>query len=111
MPASATSTPNLARSLRHLDDLGIADNTVIIVWGDHGWKLGEHNGWCKQSNYNIDIHVPMVVYSPKIENQGHQSFEITELIDMYPSLCELAGISAPATYLQGTSFVPLNYRA
>ena len=92
--------------LKHLDDLGIADNTVIIVWGDHGWKLGEHNGWCKQSNYNIDIHVPMVVYSPKIENQGHQSFEITELIDMYPSLCELAGINAP-DYLQGTSFVPL----
>ncbi|MFT5724556.1 MAG: iduronate 2-sulfatase [Bacteroidia bacterium] len=92
--------------LKHLDDLGIADNTVIIVWGDHGWKLGEHNGWCKQSNYNIDIHVPMIVYSPRIKGQGKQTFEITELIDMYPSLCELARIEAPS-YLQGSSFVPL----
>ncbi len=92
--------------LAHLEELGLSENTVIIVWGDHGWKLGEHNGWCKQTNYNIDIHVPMMVYSPKIKGQGHQTFEITELIDMYPSLCELAGISAP-DYLQGTSFVPL----
>jgi len=92
--------------IQHLKTLGIYDNTIIIVWGDHGWKLGEHNGWCKQTNYNIDIHVPMIVYSPNQPNKGKQTFEITELIDMFPSLCELAGIEAP-DYLQGTSFVPL----
>ena len=92
--------------IQHLKDLGIYDNTIIVVWGDHGWKLGEHNGWCKQSNYNIDIHVPMIIRSPNQLNQGKQTFGITELIDMYPSLCELAGIEAPKN-LQGTSFVPL----
>ena len=92
--------------IQHLKDLDIYDNTIIIVWGDHGWKLGEHNGWCKQTNYNIDIHVPMIVHSPDQPNPGGQTFELTELIDMFPSLCELAGIPAP-DYLQGESFVPL----
>jgi iduronate 2-sulfatase len=92
--------------IQHLKDLGIYDNTIIIMWGDHGWKLGEHNGWCKQTNYNIDIHVPMIINSPNQANKGQQTYEITELIDMFPSLCELAGIEAPE-YLQGTSFVPL----
>ena len=94
------------RVIGHLKDLNIYDQTIIIVWGDHGWKLGEHNGWCKQTNYNIDIHVPMIAYSPNQSKKGKQTFEITELIDMFPSLCELAGIEAP-DYLQGTSFVPL----
>jgi len=92
--------------IQHLKELDIYDNTIIIIWGDHGWKLGEHNGWCKQTNYNIDIHVPMIICSPNQPNKGKQTFELTELVDIYPSLCELAGITPP-TYLQGTSFVPL----
>lgn len=95
-----------AKIIKHLKDLGLYDNTIIIVWGDHGWKLGEHNGWCKQTNYNIDIHVPMMICSPNQPNPGKQTHRITELIDMFPSLCEIAGIEAPS-YLQGTSFVPL----
>ena len=94
------------RIIQHLKDLDIYDNTIIIVWGDHGWKLGEHNGWCKQTNFNIDVHVPMMICSPNQPNEGKQTFGITELIDMFPSLCELAGIEAPG-YLQGTSFVSL----
>jgi len=92
--------------IQHLKDLDLYDNTIVVVWGDHGWKLGEHNGWCKQTNYNIDIHVPMMIHSPNQNNQGAETFGITELIDMFPSLCELAGIETP-DYLQGTSFVPL----
>lgn len=92
--------------IQQLKDLNLYDNTIIILWGDHGWKLGEHNGWCKQSNFNIDIHVPMIVHYPNQPNAGQQTFGITELIDMFPSLCDLAGIDKPS-YLQGTSFVPL----
>jgi iduronate 2-sulfatase len=92
--------------IQHLKDLDLYDNTIVVLWGDHGWKLGEHNGWCKQSNYNIDIQVPMIIHYPNQPNAGQQTFEITELIDMFPSLCELAGIEAPK-YLQGSSFVPL----
>jgi len=92
--------------LRHLKELGVADNTIVVVWGDHGWKLGEHNGWGKMTNYNIDIHVPLLVYTPEKMKRGTAIWEITELVDIAPSLFELAHIPAP-DYLQGTSFVPL----
>jgi len=96
----------IGKIIQKLKDLDLYENTVIIIWGDHGWKLGEHNSWCKQSNYNIDIQVPMIIYSPNQKNKGNQTSAITELIDMYPSLCEICGIEIP-DYVEGTSFVPL----
>ena len=92
--------------IAHMKKIGIYENTIIIVWGDHGWKLGDHNSWGKMTNYNIDLKVPMIIRYPNQENRGAQTFEITELIDMFPSLCELADIEIPS-YMQGTSFVPL----
>jgi iduronate 2-sulfatase len=92
--------------IKQLKELGIYDNTIIIVWGDHGYKLGEHNSWSKMTNYKVDIGVPMLVYTPEGIGKGKETFEITELVDMFPSLCELAGIDVPE-YMQGTSFVPL----
>ncbi|MDX2415759.1 MAG: DUF4976 domain-containing protein, partial [Bacteroidales bacterium] len=79
---------------------------IIAVIGDHGWKLGEHGSWCKQSNYEIDTHVPFIVYSPDSKAAGQKSERLTELVDIFPSLCDLAGIGVPA-YLQGTSIAPL----
>jgi len=96
----------LGRIIQHLKDLGLFENTIIVVWGDHGWKLGEHNSWCKQSNYQIDTHVPLIVYSSDLKNRGKQTSALTELIDIFPSLCEMSGIEVPE-YSQGTSFVPL----
>lgn len=90
----------------HLKEIGIYDNTIIVLWGDHGWKLGDHNSWGKMTNYNIDLKVPMIIRYPNQENRGAQTFGITELIDLFPSLCELADIETP-DYMQGTSFVPL----
>jgi len=90
----------------HLKEIGLYDNTIIILWGDHGWKLGDHNSWGKMTNYNIDLQVPMIIRYPNQENRGAQTFEITELVDMFPSLCDIAGIEVP-NYMQGTSFLPL----
>jgi iduronate 2-sulfatase len=92
--------------LTHMKELGIYENTIIIVWGDHGWKLGDHNSWGKMTNYNIDLQVPIIVRYPGQKMTGVQTFAITELIDMFPTLCELAGIKVP-DYMQGTSLVPL----
>ena len=92
--------------VKHMKKIGIYENTIIVVWGDHGWKLGDHNSWGKMTNYNIDLEVPMIVRYPNQENRGAQTFAFTELVDMFPSLCELAGIEIPK-YMQGTSFVPL----
>jgi iduronate 2-sulfatase len=86
--------------------IGIYNNTIIVVWGDHGWKLGDHNSWGKMTNYNIDLRVPIIIRYPNQENRGAQSYGITELVDLFPTLCELADVDIPA-YMQGTSLVPL----
>ena len=54
----------------HIKKLGIYDNTIIVVWGDHGWKLGDHNSWGKMTNYNIDLKVPVIVRYPNQKNGG-----------------------------------------
>jgi iduronate 2-sulfatase len=90
----------------HMKELGIYENTIIVVWGDHGWKLGDHNSWGKMTNYNIDLQVPLIIRYPGQKMTGVQTFAITELIDMFPTLCDLAGIKVP-DYMQGTSLVPL----
>jgi len=96
----------LGNLVAHMKEIGLYENTIIIIWGDHGWKLGDHNSWGKMTNYNIDLKVPMIIRYPNQENRGAQTFEITELVDMFPSLCELSGIKIP-DYMQGTSFAPL----
>ena len=96
----------LGNLIEHLKALNIYDNTIIVVWGDHGWKLGDLNSWGKMTNYNIDLEVPLIIKYPEQENKGAQTFALTELVDMFPTVCELAGIEVP-NYMQGTSLVPL----
>jgi iduronate 2-sulfatase len=90
----------------HMKKIGIYENTIIILWGDHGWKLGDHNSWGKMTNYNIDLKVPLIVRYPNQEIKGQQTFAFTELVDLFPSICDLANITTP-NYMQGTSFLPL----
>ena len=92
--------------IAHVKQLGIYENTIIVVWGDHGWKLGDHNSWGKMTNYNIDLKVPMIIRHPDQVNRGAQAYGITELVDLFPTISELAGIDVP-DYMQGTSLVPL----
>ena len=96
----------IGQLINHLIDLDIYDNTIIILWGDHGWKLGDLNSWGKMTNYQIDLHVPMIIRTPDQSFRGRSSDALVELVDIFPSLCELASIDVP-DYLQGTSFVPL----
>jgi len=88
-----------------LDDLGLRDNTTIILWSDHGFFLGEHGFWCKHSTFYEAIKIPFIISSPNyVKNQTTDSF--TELVDVYPTLCELAGIEPP-NYIQGKSLTPV----
>jgi iduronate 2-sulfatase len=91
--------------LDELDRLDLADNTIIVLWGDHGWNLGEHTLWCKHCCFETSMHAPLIVAAPGIKG-GKKTAGLTEFIDIYPSLCALAGLSAP-DHLQGRSFVPL----
>lgn len=96
----------IGRLLLELENLGLAENTIIVLWGDHGWKLGEHNGWCKQTNYEIDTKVPLIISGAGVQAKGKQSKALSEFVDIYPTLCEMAGLEVP-DHLQGTSLVPL----
>ena len=96
----------IGRLLDELEKLGLAENTIVVLWGDHGWKLGEHNGWCKQTNYEIDTRVPMIISGQGVKAKGKLSNALTELVDIYPTLCEMANLPVPE-HLQGTSYVPL----
>ncbi|MDR6488523.1 arylsulfatase A-like enzyme [Chryseobacterium vietnamense] len=96
----------IGRLVDELEKQKLLDNTIIVLWGDHGWKLGEHNAWGKQTNYLNDTRVPLIVYAPGMKNPGSKSNELVEMVDLYPTLCDLAGIETPS-YLQGVSFKKL----
>ncbi|HAU36573.1 MAG TPA: iduronate sulfatase [Phycisphaerales bacterium] len=95
----------IGRLLDELDRLGLTDNTVIVLWGDHGWKLGEYATWCKHTNFELDTHVPMIFVDPAHPG-GRRTRALTEFVDIYPTLAELCGLPAPAR-TEGVSMVPL----
>lgn len=96
----------IGRVLEELDRLQLRDRTVIVLWGDHGWKLGEHGAWCKHTNFENDAHVPLICAAPRRESPGSHTRALVEFVDIYPTLCELAGLPLPS-HLEGTSFAPL----
>lgn len=96
----------LGRVVNELDRLGLADNTIIVLWGDHGWKLGEHDRWCKHSNVENDTHAPLILSAPGMKAKGQHTDALVEFVDLYPTLAELAGLPLPEG-LEGLSFQPL----
>jgi iduronate 2-sulfatase len=96
----------LGRVLAELDRLQLRERTVIVLWGDHGWKLGEHGAWCKHTNFENDARVPLICAAPGQGSAGSHSSALVEFVDIYPTLCELAGLPRPA-HLEGSSFAPL----
>lgn len=87
-----------------LDRLGLRENTVIVLWGDHGWHLGDHNMYCKHTNYEQSTRSPLIFSAGK--DKIGKSNAPTEFIDVYPTLLELAGVKSPEN-LDGVSLVPL----
>jgi arylsulfatase A-like enzyme len=96
----------IGRLLDELDRLGLRENTIVVLWGDHGWKLGEHSMWCKHTNFELDTHAPLIVSAPGMAARGMRTRALTEFVDIYPTLCELCGLELPA-HLQGASAAPL----
>ena len=92
--------------LDELDRLGLRDNTIVILWGDHGWKLGEHDAWCKHSNVENDTRAPLILSVPGMKNAGKRTDALVEFVDIYPTLADLAGLPLPG-HLEGTSFRPV----
>ncbi|MEL0099208.1 MAG: sulfatase, partial [Opitutae bacterium] len=102
--AAATSYVDacVGRVLNALEESGLAQNTVVVLWGDHGWKLGDHSSWCKHTNFECDTRVPLIIFDPR-EEGGKRTSRLIELIDLYPTLCDFAGLPIPQ-HCQGRSF-------
>jgi len=96
----------IGRLLDELDRLGLGDNTIVVLWGDHGWHLGDHGLWCKHTNFESATRSPLIISVPGQKSAGRKSDALVEFVDIYPSLCELCGLPLPEG-LEGTSFVPL----
>jgi arylsulfatase A-like enzyme len=92
--------------LDELKRLGIEQNTIIILWGDHGWKLGEHRAWGKHTNVENDVNAPLILSVPGAKTAGAHCAALVEFVDIYPTLSELAGLPLPA-HLEGISLKPL----
>ena len=94
----------VGRVIDKLKELELYENTIIVLWGDHGWKLGDYGEWCKHTNYEMDTRIPVLVRIPREkDNEGWKSDAIVETVDIYPTLCDLAGLEMPG-HLQGSSF-------
>ncbi|MDQ8180343.1 sulfatase-like hydrolase/transferase [Pelagicoccus sp. SDUM812005] len=127
IPNAGDFDPELARTLKHaylactsyidaqigrmiqaLDESGVRDNTIIILWSDHGFHLGDMGVWGKATNYEIATRVPFIVWAPNMSEaaQGASTDALVELVDMYPTLCDLADIEQPE-HLEGFSLKPL----
>lgn len=92
--------------LEALEEAGVRDDTVIVVWGDHGWHLGDMGIWGKATNYEIATRVPLIVWTPNMQARGQHSKALVELVDIYPTLCELTNLPVPE-HLAGESFASL----
>jgi uncharacterized sulfatase len=96
----------VGRVLAELDRLGLHDNTIISLFGDHGWHLGEKGMWSKQSLFEVGVHAPLMISAPGMANAGKSCATPVEFVDIYPTLSELAGLPA-VSGLDGRSLTPL----
>ena len=94
---------HIGKILDELERLGLSENTIIMLWGDHGWHLGEHGIWGKATLYDISTRAPLIVSAPGMKARGKQSDALVEFLDMYPTLCELTNLPVPS-HVQGKSF-------
>ena len=94
----------VGRVLRHLDTLGLSQNTVIVFVGDHGFHLGEHGTWRKNTLFEVALRSPLIISVPR--QQPNQADVLTELVDIYPTLCETCQLPVPSQ-LEGLSLMPV----
>lgn len=88
--------------LAELERLGLAENTIVVLWGDHGWHLGEHEFWGKHNTLHNALQVPLIVKVPG-KPKGQQTEALVQSVDIYPTLCDLASVPVP-DYVMGESF-------
>lgn len=96
----------IGRILNSLESQGLAENTVVCLFGDHGYHLGEHGLWGKTTNFELDTRVPLIVRSPGMKAAGQTTNSLVELVDLYPTLSDVCGLTVDEA-LEGNSFAAL----
>lgn len=96
----------VGRIMEKLKATGEADNTIVLLWGDHGWHLGEHAIWGKHALFEESLRSPLIISHSGIAHPGKSTKSIVETLDIFPTLCELAGLPMPS-FTQGVSLKPL----
>ena len=96
----------VGKVLETLRRLELNRNTIVVIWGDHGFALGETNRWCKGTNFESDTRVPLLIRTPDLMQRGVATNSLVEIVDLYPTLAALAGLKAPAN-IDGRSFAPI----
>lgn len=96
----------IGKVMKTLNDLGLAKNTIIILWGDHGYHLGEQALWCKSTNFELDVRIPLIIYAPGVSQKNARTDAIVEALDIYPTLIDLCNVK-PVDSLSGISLKPL----
>lgn len=91
--------------LNALKQSGLDKNTIVVLWGDHGWHLGDHGIWNKHTNFEQATRAPLIISAPGY-TEGNKVNGLTEFVDVFPTLCDLAGIKIPSG-LAGTSLLPM----
>lgn len=99
----------IGRVVAALDELGLAEETLVVLWGDHGFHLGDHGIWTKHTNYEEANRIPLVVVAPGVAKPGSSTRQPAESVDLFPTLAELAGLPAPSgpQPVDGLSLVPV----
>jgi len=95
----------VGKVLDELERQNLRENTIVLLMGDHGWKLGEHGMWAKHTPFELDCRVPLIISAPELKNRGIKTDAMCELIDIYPTLCELSDLNIPK-HVEGNSMLP-----
>ncbi len=104
--ATSYADAQIGRLLNELETLGLKDNTIVVLWGDHGYQLGEQGLWCKHTNFENSTRAALMLRMPGQKAAGAKTDALVELVDVYPTICALAGVEAPSD-LEGSSLAPL----
>ena len=96
----------IGRLLSAVESLGLAENTIIVLWGDHGYHLGEHGLWRKNSLFEESARAPLIIYDPRLGDNQADCKRIVEFVDIFPTVTSRAGLPVPQS-LDGVSLVPL----
>lgn len=107
--ATSYTDAQVGKLLDALDRLGLSENTIVVLWGDHGWHLGDHGLWAKATNFEQATRIPFIISAPGVTTPGSKTKSLVQSIDLYPTLLELTGVPRPESKptIEGKSLVPV----